>query len=65
MNRQTDAIEEVKQGLAFGIYDVNQSPKYIFDVFKYIDTDEAEKYTEFMLDILGADSLEEALSWAQ
>lgn len=65
MNRQTDAIEEVKQGLAFGIYDVNQSPKYIYDVFKYIDTDEAENYTEFMLDVLGADSLEEALSWAQ
>ncbi len=65
MNRQTDAAEEVKQGLAFGIYDVNQSPKYIFDVFKYIDTDEASHYTDFMLDILGADSLKEALSWAQ
>ena len=29
MNRQTDAMEEVKQGLAFGIYDLDQSPKYI------------------------------------
>lgn len=65
MNRQTDAMEEVKQGLAFGIYDSNQSPKYIFDAFKYIDTDEAQSHTEFMLDILGAESLEEALSWAQ
>lgn len=65
MNRQTDAMEEVRQGLAFGIYDLDQSPKYIFDTFKYIDTDEAQSHTEFMLNILGADSLEEALSWAQ
>ena len=65
MNRQTDAMEEVRQGLAFGIYDLDQSPKYIFDTFKYIDTDEAQEHTEFMLNILGADSLEEALSWAQ
>lgn len=65
MNRQTDALEEVKQGLAFGIYDLDQTPKYIFDTFKYIDTDEAESHTEFMLNILGAESLEEALSWAQ
>lgn len=65
MNRQTDATEEVKQGLAFGIYDINQSPKYIFDTFKYIDTDESEEHTKFMLDILRADSFEEALSWAQ
>jgi len=65
MNRQTDAEEEVKQGLAFGIYDLNQSPKYIFDTFKYIDTDKAREHTEFMLDVLRAESFEEALSWAQ
>ena len=65
MNRQTDALEEVRQGLAFGIYDLDQSPKYIFDTFKYIDTDEAEEHTEFMLNILGAENIEEALSWAQ
>lgn len=65
MNRQTDALEEVKQGLAFGIYDLDLSPKYIFDTFKYIDTDEARDHTEFMLNILGAESYEEALSWAQ
>ena len=53
------------QGLSFGIYGLDQTPKYIFDTFKYIDTDEAEEHTEFMLNILGAESLEEALSWAQ
>lgn len=65
MNRQTDALEEVRQGLSFGIYEMDQTPKYICDVYKNIDTDEAQKYTDFMLNILGAGSLEEALSWAQ
>lgn len=65
MNRQTDALEEVKQGLSFGIYEMDQTPKYICDVYKYIDTDEGEKYTKFMLNILGAGSLEEVLSWAK
>lgn len=65
MNRQTDAPEEVKQGLAFGIYEYDHSPKYIKDVFRYIDTDMAGEYTEFMLNILEAESLDEALSWAQ
>lgn len=65
MNRQTDAPEEIKQGLAFGIYHYDQREKYIKDVFQYIDTESAEEYTEFMLDIIGADSLEEALNWAE
>lgn len=65
MNRQTDAPEEMEQGLAFGIYNCDKSEKYIKDVFKYIDTDEAEEYTEFMLDILEVETLEEALEWAE
>lgn len=65
MNRQTDAPEEMRQGLAFGIYERDHTSKYIRDVFQYIDTDEADRYLDFMLNILGADSLEEALSWAR
>ncbi len=65
MNRQTDSLEEINQGLAFGIYGPDHSDKFILDVFKYIDTDKADEYTESMLKILGAESLEEALSWAQ
>lgn len=60
-----DAPEEVKQGLAFGIYDLEHSPKYIFEVFKDIDTENGIEDVEFMLDVIGADSLEEALEWAQ
>lgn len=65
MNRQTDAPEEVAQGLEFGIYRYDRSEKYIKDVFRYIDTDKASEYTDFMLNILKAESLEEALGWAE
>lgn len=64
MNRQTDAPEEVKAGLSFGVYEYDHTGKYIKEVFRYIDTDRAKEYTGLMLKILGADSLEEALSWA-
>ncbi len=65
MNRQTDAPEEVMAGLAFGVYEYDHSGKYIKDVYSDIDTDKSGQYTDFMLKILGADSLEEALSWAE
>lgn len=65
MNRQTDAPEEVMAGLSFGVYEYDHSGKYIKDVFRYIDTDRSGEYTKFMLNILGADSLKEALSWAE
>ena len=64
MNRQTDAPEEVKVGLSFGVYEYDHSAKYMKDVFCNIDTEQAGEYRDFMLKILGADSLEEALSWA-
>lgn len=65
MNRQTDSPDEINQGLAFGIYELDQTSKFILDVFKYIDTDSSKDNLDFMLNILGADSLEEALSWAE
>lgn len=65
LNRQTDAPEEVVSGLSFGLYEYDHSDKYLKEVFRYIDTDKAQEYMDFMLNILGAESLEEALSWAQ
>ena len=65
MNRQTDAPEEVLAGMAFGVYEYDHTGKYIKDIFRDIDTDRAGEYTEFILNILGADSLEEALSGAR
>ncbi|WP_160559529.1 DUF5722 domain-containing protein [Parablautia muri] len=65
MNRQTDAPEEMVQGLSFGIYEYDHSEKFLKEIFCNIDTEQSEEYIDFMLNILGAGSLEEALSWAQ
>ena len=65
MNRQTDALEEIQGGLALGVYNTDLTDKYISDVYANIDGDDSGKYEEFTLNILGADSLEEALSWAK
>ncbi len=65
LNRQTDAPEEMVSGLDLGLYEYDHAGKFLKEVFRYIDTDEAQEYTEFMLNILGAGSIEEALAWAQ
>ena len=64
LNRQTDAKEEMRQGLSFGIYEYDGSEKYLKEIYSCIDTDKAEEYTEMILNVLGAESMEEALSWA-
>lgn len=64
LNRQTDAIEEMQTGLAFGLYNPDLTAKYAMNVFKDLDTDQREEYQNVMLNILGAESMEEALSWA-
>ena len=65
LNRQTDDADALKSGLALGIYNKDYSPKYIANVFKNVDTEAGEEYIEEMLEIIGAKSLEEALSWAE
>lgn len=52
-SRQTDAIEEIAQGLALGINHADGSPKYAYHVFKYMDTDQQEAYTDFAKGIIG------------
>ncbi len=56
LNRQTDAGEEVAQGLAFGLSDAGGRHKQIYDVFKYIDTSEHAAHTDFAKDIIGITS---------
>ena len=53
LNRQTDAPEEVAQGLAFGLNYSNGGRKQIYNVFKKIDTSESQQATEFAKGILG------------
>ena len=52
-SRQTDAEEEMSQGLALGINRMDGSRKYVYNVYKYMDTDEQEKYTDFAKKIVG------------
>lgn len=53
LNRQTDAPEEVAQGLAFGLNYSNGARKQVYNVFKKIDTSESQQATEFAKGILG------------
>lgn len=61
LNRQTDAGEEVAQGLAFGLNNSSGGRKQIYNVFKYIDTPEHEKYTDFAKDLIGISSWNEIM----
>ena len=65
MNRQTDSLLEMKSGLALGVYNPDLSPKYSAEVFAGIDQGMDEETLKMLLNILGASSLEEALSWAK
>lgn len=61
LNRQTDAPEEVSQGLSFGLYDSGGGHRQIYDVFKYIDTPQHAEYTEFAKSIIGISSWSEII----
>lgn len=67
MNRQTDSILEMKSKLALGIYNADGTPKLLRDIYANIDSagENDKPDLTFMLNILGADSIEEALSWAR
>jgi len=53
LNRQTDAPEEVAQGLAFGLNHSNGVRKQVYNVFKQIDTKNSKNATEFAKSVLG------------
>lgn len=53
LNRETDAPEEVSQGLSFGLNHAGGGHKQIYNVFKYIDTAQHAEYTEFAKSIIG------------
>ena len=68
MNRQTDDAGALQSGLRLGIYNYDYSPKFIKEVFANVDSDNQdtrEKFIPELLEIIGADSLDEALSWAE
>ncbi|MCI8923811.1 MAG: hypothetical protein HFI45_07450 [Lachnospiraceae bacterium] len=61
LNRQTDAAEEVAQGLAFGLSSAGGGRKQIYNVFKYIDTGQHAQYTDFAKDLIGISSWSEIM----
>lgn len=61
LNRQTDAGEEVAQGLAFGLNHGGGGQKQLYTVFKYIDTPQHAQYTDFAKGIIGISSWSEII----
>ena len=62
LSRQTDAAEEVAQGLALGLSTQSGQRKFIYDVFKNIDQPGSESYTEFAKSIIGINSWSEVVA---
>jgi len=60
-SRETDAPEEVSQGLALGICTLGGGRKSIYEAFKYVDTPESAKYTDFALRVIGVSSWDEII----
>lgn len=52
-SRQTDAAEEIAQGLAMGLNRLDGSHKYAYQVYKYMDTEQQEQYTGFAKGMIG------------
>lgn len=61
LNRETDAAEEVAQGLAFGLSGAGGNRKQIYNVFKYIDTPQHAEYTNFAKAIIGISNWSEII----
>lgn len=53
INRETDVVAEIAQGLAFGLTNVDGSHKMIYDYYKYIDTDNAGSYMSGAAAVMG------------
>ena len=61
LSRQTDASAEISQGLALGINTLGGGRKSIYNAYKYIDTEQSAKYTDFALDVIGVSSWSEII----
>lgn len=60
-SRQTDAADEMAQGLALGINTLGGGHKSIYNAYKYVDTAESAAYTDFALQIIGVSSWSEII----
>ena len=60
-SRETDAPEEVSQGLALGICTLGGGRKSIYEAYKYVDTPESARYTDFALKVIGISNWNEVI----
>lgn len=60
-SRETDAASEVNQGLALGICTLGGGRKSIYEAYKYVDTPESAKHTDFALRVIGISSWNEVI----
>lgn len=60
-SRETDAASEVAQGLDLGLCTLGGGRKSIYEAFKYVDTSESAKYTDFALRVIGISSWNEVI----
>lgn len=60
-SRETDAASEVAQGLDLGLCTLGGGRKSIYEAFKYVDTPEAAKYTDFALRVIGISNWNEVI----
>ena len=61
-SRQTDVPAQLAQGLALGIDTLGGGHKSIYNAFKYVDTAESAKHTDFALRVIGVGSWGEIIS---
>ncbi len=62
LSRQTDAAEEVAQGIAVGLKDSSGNHKQIYSVYKQIDTSSSASATEFAKSIIGISDWSEVIT---
>ena len=61
LNRQTDDATEIAQGLATGVTTLSGGQKKSYEVFKYMDTGEAEEHMAFAKSIIGISNWSEIM----
>jgi len=62
LNKQADMAVEIAQGLSLGINRSNGSHKYIYNVFKNIDTSSSDEVTEFAKSYIGISNWSEVIT---
>lgn len=62
LNKQMDMAAEIAQGLSLGINRTDGSHKYIYNVFKYIDTASEAQVTEFAKGYIGISDWSEVIT---